>query len=322
MWVSLTGCVVTASFVSALAAARAAAGSQDYPPGALYMVATPIGNMADITLRGLYVLDLVDAIACEDSRHTGQLLQTYGLSKPLMPVHMHNEREGAQRVLDLLGQGKRVAYVSDAGTPGISDPGALLAHTVRAAGRRVVPLPGASSVSTMLSAWGESSSAADWSQQGFWFAGFLPSKGADRAAALAKIQASPCAALWLEAPHRLTKLAAEVQTWQGRTLSIGRELTKRFETIDTLACDQLVTWLAQDPQRQKGEFVFALHKPEPAAEATGAGPMVQDTLNTLLAHVPLKTAVQLTVKITGVSKNVVYETALRLAAGGEAGDGE
>lgn len=269
--------------------------------------------MADITLRALHVLDLVDAVACEDSRHTSQLMQTYGLHKPLMAVHMHNEHEGATKVIERLARGERVAYVSDAGTPGVSDPGAILVAAARAGGYRVIPLPGASSITTLASAWGQVSDPHQWTAQGFRFVGFLPAKGSERSTALKHIWASPQVVVWLEAPHRLDKLAQDLREWSGRTLSIGRELTKRYEHIHTLPCDALGGWLQSDAQNQRGEFVFALH-PAPIAPAdAGTSAQVMDALEALLPHVPLKTAVQLAVTLTGVSKNVAYAAALEMS---------
>ncbi|TAF81872.1 MAG: 16S rRNA (cytidine(1402)-2'-O)-methyltransferase, partial [Curvibacter sp.] len=179
---------MTATFAGALQAAQDAAGSQNHPTATLYVVATPIGNLADISLRALHVLGLVDALACEDTRHTQQLLRAYGLERPgaqLLAVHQHNEAEAAQGVIERLTQGQRVAYVSDAGTPAISDPGARLVAAVRAAGHRVLPLPGASSVVTVLSASGMTG------EQGFVFAGFLPAKAVERHSAVQALAAEP-----------------------------------------------------------------------------------------------------------------------------------
>ena len=169
-----------ASFRSALQAAHEAAGAQDYPQSALYVVATPIGNLADISLRALQVLSLADVIACEDTRHTHSLLRAYGIDKSsaqLLALHQHNESEAAYSVIERLRAGQRIAYVSDAGTPGISDPGARLVAQLREHGLRVIPLPGASSVSALLSAAGIDDTAAP----GFVFAGFLPTQAAERA---------------------------------------------------------------------------------------------------------------------------------------------
>ena len=273
------------------------------------MVATPIGNLADISLRALHILDRVDAVACEDTRHTAQLLQAYGLHKPLLAVHMHNEHEGASQVIARLQDGQRVAYVSDAGTPGVSDPGAILVHAARKAGLRVVPLPGASSVTSLISAVGLLQSHQDWPQQGFVFTGFLPPKGAARSQALEALTNSTRTAVFMEAPHRLDKLAAELRALGDRELTIGRELTKRFESIHTLACHDFLTWLNANDLNGKGEFVLAL-APLPVPDQAATDEAMMRTLRVLLAEVPLKTAVQLTVSLTGANKKAIYAAAL------------
>ena len=296
---------MTASFAKALDAAQDAAGSQNHPTHTLYVVATPIGNLADIGLRALQVLRLVDAVACEDTRHTQQLLRAYGLDRPgsqLLAVHQHNEAEAAQGVLDKLAQGQRVAYVSDAGTPAISDPGARLVAAVRAAGYRVLPLPGASSVVTVLSAAGMTG------DNGFVFAGFLPSKAAERQQAVQALAAEPRAVVLLEAPHRIEALAQALAVLGERRVTLGRELTKQFEQIETLKVQDLSAWLAEKPERQRGEFALVLHD-APVAASSGEGERV---LRLLLAELPLKTAVKLAAEITGESKNALYERALQI----------
>ena len=296
---------MTASFAKALDAAQDAAGSQNHPTHTLYVVATPIGNLADIGLRALQVLRLVDAVACEDTRHTQQLLRAYGLDRPggqLLAVHQHNEAEAAQGVLDKLAQGQRVAYVSDAGTPAISDPGARLVAAVRAAGYRVLPLPGASSVVTVLSAAGMTG------DNGFVFAGFLPSKAAERQQAVQALAAEPRAVVLLEAPHRIEALAQALAVLGERRVTLGRELTKQFEQIETLKTQDLSAWLAEKPERQRGEFALVLHD-APVAASSGEGERV---LRLLLAELPLKTAVKLAAEITGESKNALYERALQI----------
>jgi 16S rRNA (cytidine1402-2'-O)-methyltransferase len=290
-----------------LHAAQSAAGAQHYPQGSLYVVATPIGNLADITLRALHVLALADTVACEDTRHTQTLLRAYGIEKPaaqLLALHQHNEMQAAQEVAARLQQGQRVAYVSDAGTPGISDPGARLVAQLRDQGLRVIPLPGASSVSALLSAAG----IDDTTAPGFVFAGFLPAKVAERAAALEILQAQARAVVLLEAPHRIGALAQALTVWGARAVTIGREITKQFEEIQTLPAAELATWLAADSNRLRGEFTLVLH---PAANAVAA---VQDdrVLALLLEHLPLKTAVQLASQISGESKNALYTRALAL----------
>ena len=304
-------------FRSALHAARDAAGSQDYPQGTLYVVATPIGNLADITLRALHVLERVDAIACEDTRHTQALLRAYGIDRKagaqLLALHQHNEAEAAQGVVERLARGERIAYVSDAGTPGVSDPGARLAAAVRAAGHRVLPLPGASSVTTLISAAGLAAAeggAAAQQHGAFVFAGFLPSKAAERDNAIQQLAAEPRAVVLLEAPHRIEALAKALAVLGRRSVSIGRELTKQFEEIDTVPAEGLAAWLAAKEQRTRGEFALVLH---PAAQdAAGPAGEGERVLRLLLSELPVKSAVRLAAEITGAPRNALYDQALQL----------
>lgn len=296
------------SFAAALQAARAAVGAQDYPHGVLYLVATPIGNLGDVTLRALHVLQLVDRVACEDTRHTQQLLRAYGIDRPgdrLLAVHQHNEAQAAQQVVTWLQAGERVAYASDAGTPAVSDPGARLVAAVQAAGLRVVPLPGASSVTTVLSA------AGSIEEGGFVFAGFLPAKPGERDAAVQGLAAEPRAVVLLEAPHRIESLAKALVPLGARRVTVGRELTKQFEQVATLTCAELPAWLAADAQRTRGEFALVLHGVA-QAQAADDGERV---LRLLLPELPVKTAVKLAAEITGGSRNALYELALRLKGG-------
>ena len=296
---------MSASFANALAAAHEAAGAQNHPASTLYVVATPIGNLADISLRALHVLARVDVVACEDTRHTQQLLRAYGLDRPgsqLLAVHQHNEAEAAHSVLERLGQGQRVAYVSDAGTPAISDPGARLVAAVRQAGFRVMPLPGASSVTTALSASGMTGDS------GFVFAGFLSSKATERQLAVQHLAQESRAVVLLEAPHRIEALALALAALGPRRVTLGRELTKQFEQIETLPAQDLSAWLAEKPERLRGEFVLVLHD-APVEDATGEGLRV---LQLLLPELPLKTAVKLAAEISGESKNTLYDLALAL----------
>ncbi len=289
-------------------AARDAAAQQHYPQGALYVVATPIGNLADISLRALHVLQLADAVACEDTRHTQSLLRAYGIERggaQLLAVHQHNEAEAAQAVVQRLQQGQRIAYASDAGTPAVSDPGARLVAAVRAAGLRVVPLPGASSVTAALSAAG---SVAHDGGSGFVFAGFLPGKAGERDAAVQALASEPRTVVLLEAPHRMEALARALAVLGARPVTVAREITKQFEDIATLACDGLAAWLAADAQRLRGEFAVVLH-------AVADAPQTDDglrVLQLLLKELPVKTAVKLAADITGGSRNVLYEAALKL----------
>lgn len=292
------------SFAAALAGARDAAAAQHYPQGSLYVVATPIGNLADIGLRALHVLQLVDAVACEDTRHTQALLRAYGIEKSAwLSVHRHNEAQGAQEVVARLQQGQRVAYASDAGTPGISDPGARVVAAVRAAGLPVVPIPGPSSITTLLSAM-----PAQQEDSAFVFTGFLPAKGGERQQAVEALRQEPRAVVLLEAPHRIAALAETLAPLGDRGVTIGRELTKQFEEIATLTCGGLPAWLAATPQRSRGEFALVLHAVAPVRDE-GEGRRV---LQLLLAELPVKTAVKLAAEITGAPRNELYELALSL----------
>lgn len=300
---------MSASFALAQGAAHEAAASQHYPQGALYVVATPIGNLADITLRALHVLQLVDTVACEDTRHTQSLLRAYGIDKnssQLLALHQHNESEAAQNVVLRLQQGQRVAYVSDAGTPGVSDPGARLVTAVQAAGLRAIPLPGASSITTALSVAGAVAHSTD--NGGFVFIGFLPVKNAERAHVIAQQLAHEArCVLLLEAPHRIGELAQALAVLGERPVTLARELTKQFEEVITQPAHALTAWLAGSPQRSRGEFVVLLH-PTPVANDDGDSLRV---LRLLLQELPLKTAVRLGAEITGASRNALYDIALQ-----------
>ncbi|QRF57251.1 16S rRNA (cytidine(1402)-2'-O)-methyltransferase [Variovorax paradoxus] len=302
-----------ASFGAALGAARDAAGAQHYPQGTLYVVATPIGNLADITLRALHVLQLVDAVACEDTRHTQSLLRAYGIDRPgaqLLALHQHNEAEAAQAVVARLAQGERIAYVSDAGTPGVSDPGARLVAAVHAAGLRALPLPGASSVTTLVGAAGlVSDGSGDSASSAFVFAGFLPSKAGERDAAVQALAREPRAVVLLEAPHRIEPLARALAVLGERRVTVGRELTKQFEEIATLAAGALPAWFAAERDRTRGEFALVLH---PVAVAADDGAEGERVLRLLLAELPVKSAVKLAAEITGAPRNTLYDMALRI----------
>ena len=272
------------------------------------MVASPIGNLADFSLRAVHALSLVNAVACEDTRVTAGLLRHLGLDKPLIAVHEHNEQSAAEKVLARLAQGERVAYLSDAGTPAVSDPGAVLAHQVRAAGHRVLPLPGASAVVTALSAAG----CVGAPGPGFHFAGFLPAKGQERDNALQAALAQPCPTVLFEAPHRIEALADRLaELAPERPVTVCRELTKQFEQIDTLPAARLPAWFAADSQRRKGEFALVLHAPTPSnADAHGLPAEVERTLRILTRDLPLKQAVALAAELTGAPRNALYEQAL------------
>lgn len=272
------------------------------------MVATPIGNLADLSLRALHVLGLADAIACEDTRHSAPLLRQLGIEgRPLLAVHEHNEREAAQGIVQRLARGERVALISDAGTPAISDPGAIVVAEVRAAGHRVVPVPGASSAAAALSV------AGDATGRGFRFVGFLPARSAERVRACAALAADPSTQVVFEAPHRITALAEALASACGpRPVTICRELTKQFETVHTLPAEALPGWLAGDANRSRGEFVLVVHA-LPHDEQRQDDTTAHDRLlTTLLAHLPLKQAVAIAAELTGAARNALYERALAL----------
>ena len=279
---------------------------QHYPESTLYVVATPIGNLADISLRALHVLQQVDAIACEDTRHTQTLLRQYGVAdKPLLALHEHNEAQAAALVIERLQRGERVAYVSDAGTPAVSDPGARLVAAAQAAGLRAMPLPGASSVTAALSVaglvGGDHSSA-------FVFAGFLPSKAGERDRAVQALALESRAVVIFEAPHRIEALAGALAVLAVRPVTVSRELTKQFEEIATMPAQALAAWLQATATRTRGEFVLVLHPVASIEKPQDSTRLLQ----LLMAELPLKTAVKLAADISGLGKNELYEAALKL----------
>jgi len=286
------------------------AAQQSYPESALYVLATPIGNACDITLRALHVLALADVIACEDTRNTSQLLQRYGMTKPLLAAHQHNEREAAGKIVERLQQGQRVVLVSDAGTPAVSDPGARVVDAVRAAGLQVVPLPGASAAVTALSAAGLTDNA-------FHFAGFLPTKARQRDTALQALAAMQATLVFYEAPHRIVETVQAMLAVFGpaRRVVLARELTKLFEEIHRCPLAEAPDWLAQDAHRQRGEFVVLV---EGAPAAEGEDAEGERILRILLAELPVKQAASLAAQITGQKKNALYDLALRLRQDGDA----
>ncbi|MDR5755592.1 16S rRNA (cytidine(1402)-2'-O)-methyltransferase [Caballeronia sp. LZ035] len=292
------------------------ADGQSYPTGALYVVATPIGNVADITLRALHVLGLADRIAAEDTRNTSQLLARYGISKPSIAVHEHNEKSAAERVIAHLRNGERIACVSDAGTPGISDPGARLVDAVREAGLPVIPLPGASALTTALSA------AGAWVKS-FTFIGFLPTKAKQRATYLRTLNQHPMALIFYEAPHRIVETVRALADAFGgeRQLLIARELTKLHESLHRCTLAEGPAWLEADANRQRGEFVLVV---EGAPDIEDADDAHDGLLGTLLEELSVKSAARIAATLTGGSRNVLYERALMLAkrAGHESQDEE
>ena len=269
---------------------------------ALYVVATPLGNLGDIGARAIEVLRGADAIACEDTRHSRRLLDHFGIRTETFSLHEHNEAAAAERLLRLLREGRAVALVSDAGTPAVSDPGARAVAAVREAGFEVIPVPGPNAAIAALSASG-------LTDPHFLFYGFLPTKEAARRKSIAALKGLPCALVFYEAPHRIEEavadLAAELEPQ--RTLVIARELTKLFESIVSLPLAEAPAWLAADENRRRGEFVLAVSAPPPVE---GVPVEAERVLDLLLAELPLKQAVKLAAEISGVSKNALYDMAL------------
>jgi 16S rRNA (cytidine1402-2'-O)-methyltransferase len=276
------------------------------PTGTLYIVATPIGNLRDISLRALDILAAVDVIAAEDTRTTAHLLTHHSITKKMMALHQHNERATATKIVNLLAQGNSVALVTDAGTPGISDPGVILVNTVRDHGYKVVPIPGANAAVCALS-------AAGIAAPHFLFYGFLPASAGPRRRELEGLKSQPYTLVFYETPHRILECVAALAEVLGthRQLVIARELTKLFETIHICTLDNALAWLEADTNRQKGEFVLLLSGAEVQKEE-GLSDQTQYTLKLLLQELPLKQAVRLAMDITGESRNMLYAQALAL----------
>ncbi len=272
----------------------------------LYVVATPIGNLADITLRALEVLKSVDAIAAEDTRHTSGLLSHFGISKKLIAVHQHNEQQSAEALVARLQTGENIALVTDAGTPAVSDPGAIVIAAVRAAGFKVVPIPGASAVVAALSASGIV-------ENGFTFVGFMPASGSARKKVLNSVAKHAYTLAFYEAPHRIVESIVDMALIFGaeRKIVIARELTKTFETIHQCSLGEAIKWLEADTNQQRGEFVL-LVEPALVKETEGLGDEEIRVLKILLADLPLKQAVKLATEITGAKKNMIYARALEI----------
>ena len=274
--------------------------------GTLYVVATPIGNLGDITLRAIETLKSVDAIAAEDTRHSSGLLSHFGISKKLIAVHEHNEQQSAEKLVLALKNGDNIALITDAGTPAVSDPGAIVVKIAREAGIKVVPIPGASAVVAALSASGIT-------QNGFYFHGFLPASGAARRKILEQLKGQTVTLVLYEAPHRIVECVADLAKVLGedRKITFCRELTKSFETIYTCPASLASAWLHADANQQRGEFVLLIEA-APVVEAQEISEEAQRVLKCLLAELPLKQAVALATEITNLKKNDLYELALAL----------
>lgn len=270
----------------------------------LYIIATPIGNLGDISLRALETLKTVDCIAAEDTRHSKKLLARFGIKKPMISLHDYNEKERSAVLLKQLQQGQNIALISDAGTPLISDPGYHLVKIIRDAGINIVPIPGPCAAITALCASGLPTDK-------FIFEGFLPAKSGLRKKHLEELKDEGRTIIFYESPHRLLKSINDMVSIFGenREAVVARELTKKFETIYSANLGKIATWLQSDKNQQKGEFVILIHGADRAAQKQQINPI--QILKTLLTELPVKQAANLTARITGESKNKLYRAALR-----------
>jgi 16S rRNA (cytidine1402-2'-O)-methyltransferase len=275
------------------------------PYGSLYVVATPIGNLDDISARALNILRNVALIAAEDTRHSARLMQHFGIGTPLAACHEHNERDQGGRFLARLLAGDDVALISDAGTPLISDPGYHLVRQARAAGVAVVPVPGACALIAALSAAGLPSDR-------FIFEGFLPAKAAGRRARLEQLKEEPRTLIFYEAPHRILECLQDMQAVFGdeRPALLARELTKTFETLKGMPLGELAAWVGADSNQQRGECVVLVAGWQAPEGEDAINAEALRVLNLLLAEMPLKRAAALAAEITGVRKNLLYQAAL------------
>lgn len=275
----------------------------------LYVVATPLGNLRDVSLRSLDILASVDIIAAEDTRVTAKLLARHGIASRLLSVHEHNERRRAAEIVTLLEEGKSVALVSDAGTPGVSDPGAVVVRAVSDAGFAVVPVPGPSAVIAALSASGVA--APRW-----LFCGFLPASASARRKELERLRDCPYALVFYEAPHRIGATLEALAAGFGaeREVVIARELTKQFESIHRCRLGEAPGWLAADSDRGRGEFVVIVDAPVAAPRTDEADVANDRTLAVLLSELPLAQAVRIAVALTGAPRKRLYARALVLSA--------
>ncbi|NQZ25915.1 MAG: 16S rRNA (cytidine(1402)-2'-O)-methyltransferase [Colwellia sp.] len=274
-------------------------------PGTLYIVATPIGNLGDISQRAIDILTQVDVIACEDTRHTGKLLSAFSIKNKTMSLHDHNERQRQDQVANMLKEGKTIALVSDAGTPLISDPGFHIVRHCRSLGLNVSPIPGACAAIAALS-------VAGLPTDRFSFEGFLPSKSGARQATLTALVDEPRTMVFYDAPRRAIDTVRDIVTTLGgeRYIVIARELTKTFETIHSDTAENFLAWLEQDANQLKGEMVLIIEGYKAVENEISAE--VINTLKLLLAEMKPKKACAITAEIYGVKKNALYEVALSL----------
>ncbi|CFW92405.1 16S rRNA (cytidine(1402)-2'-O)-methyltransferase [Bordetella pertussis] len=284
--------------------------AQHWPAATLYVIATPIGNLGDLGLRAWQALVRADVIAAEDTRASRTLLDAWGVSTPLRAAPRHNEASAAQAICERLAQGQRVALVSDAGAPAVSDPGARIVRAVREAGYAVVPVPGPSAVIAALMGSGATSDE----NPAFAFAGFLPAKAVARQRWLRQWCALPAPVVMFESPHRLAATLADLREAGGpaRLLTVARELTKRFEEIATMPLGEAADWLAADAHRGQGEFVLIVHQAPGAQddEADPADPRTDALLDALLESLSVRDAARVAAKVTGLARDVLYARAL------------
>ncbi len=274
--------------------------------GILYVVATPIGNLSDITFRAIEVLSGVEVIAAEHIQTAHKLLSRYGVSTRVMSVHQHNEVSAADKIVSYLANNQSVALITDAGTPAISDPGAKLVGSVREQGFSIVPIPGANAAITALSASGLLAPH-------FFFYGFLPTKSAERQRKLTALKSIyACILVFYEAPHRILETVADMVHIFGveREITFARELTKVFETIYTCTLGEAIAWLQADTNHLRGEFVLLLAAIEQLPQIESVSPQARQALAILQKNLPLKQAVQLTAEISGESRKKIYAIAL------------
>ncbi len=269
----------------------------------LYIVATPIGNLSDISDRAIQILQEVDLIAVEDTRHSGKLLQHIGVATPMLSLHEHNEGKKVEQLIDKLSDGKSIALISDAGTPLISDPGYQLVKAALAAEIKVSPVPGPSALVAALSASGLPSDS-------FIYEGFLPNKSASRFKKLETLADERRTLIFYEAPHRIVACLQDMQQVFGakRKAVVARELTKTFETIRNDSLENLLAWIEDDKNQQRGEFVLLIQGKVKDLSAVDAE--AEFILDTLMQELPLKQASHLTAKITGIKKNTLYQIGL------------
>lgn len=291
---------------------------QQWPTHALYVVATPIGNLGDLSLRAWHALNRADVIAAEDTRASRNLLEAWGINTPLMAAHRHNELSAATEIVERIQSGQRVALISDAGSPAVSDPGGLVVQAVRKAGLRVIPLPGASALITALMGAGVTTDASP----GFVFAGFAPTKSAARQRWFRQWTQLPAATVFYEAPHRIVASATDAQAVVGptREVTFARELTKRFEEIATMPISQAAQWLAADPHREQGEYVVIIHPPvvvQSEALELEESASIDAWLDVLLESMSVRDVARLAAKATGQPRDALYTRALALKAKSE-----